>query len=156
MYFRVESSGCCERKGMVQVLYCFFLEPDDYGYEAHHVTVPDFTQGEYKGEVDKDGNPVDMTDYQKWVASLPTIERDNPFHNHICCFPSEISDQEIADKGKALLANAYAFWSRDEFPRLKNAATKWPVVTQALVTACESRVAEIKSADLQGTTERAG
>lgn len=32
MYVRVEPTGCCERKGMVQVRFCFYLDEGDAGY----------------------------------------------------------------------------------------------------------------------------
>ena len=37
MYVKIEKSGCCERKGMVQVRYSFYLEDGDYGYERQLV-----------------------------------------------------------------------------------------------------------------------
>ena len=33
MYFEIEPSGCCERNGMVQVRYSFYLDMEDEGYD---------------------------------------------------------------------------------------------------------------------------
>lgn len=37
MYFEIEKSGLSERKGLVQIRLCFYLDPGDYGYEKHHI-----------------------------------------------------------------------------------------------------------------------
>ncbi len=71
MYVKIEGTGCCEHKGMVQVRFCMYLDPTDYGYEKHHIQVPDLTGVKYKGKVDKDDIPVDFTDCQKLLDSLP-------------------------------------------------------------------------------------
>uniref|UniRef100_A0A6M3KFC0 Uncharacterized protein n=1 Tax=viral metagenome TaxID=1070528 RepID=A0A6M3KFC0_9ZZZZ len=49
MFVKIEPSGCCERKGLVQVRFSFYLEDGDYGYERHHVQVSGFSKDTYKG-----------------------------------------------------------------------------------------------------------
>ncbi len=39
MRVEVEPTGCTERKGLVQIRFAMYLEPDDYGYDVHHVQV---------------------------------------------------------------------------------------------------------------------
>jgi len=79
--------------GMVEILAAFYLEEGDDGYDAylkeHYVTVPVFPDKGYTGKVDKDGEPVDMDDFNKWVSSLPTTQQLNPFCNHSIQFEPE-------------------------------------------------------------------
>ena len=44
MHFKVEKTGCTERKGMVQIRYCLYLDPKDYGYDKQYVEVKDMTE----------------------------------------------------------------------------------------------------------------
>ena len=39
MLVKVEPTGCCERKGLVQIRFCMYLDEGDYGYDIHHVQV---------------------------------------------------------------------------------------------------------------------
>jgi len=39
MRWEIEPSGCCERKGMRQIRFCFYLEPGDARHAEHHVKV---------------------------------------------------------------------------------------------------------------------
>lgn len=36
MFVKIEPTGICERKGLVQIRFCMYLEPGDYGYDVHH------------------------------------------------------------------------------------------------------------------------
>lgn len=63
MKVKVEPSGCCERKGMVQVRFSFYLDPTDYGYDKHHIEVPVIPEGGYPGKVDEQGSPIDIKDW---------------------------------------------------------------------------------------------
>ena len=51
MRVKVEPSGCCERKGLVQVRFSMYLEPEDYGYDKHYVQVLIIPEGGYTGKV---------------------------------------------------------------------------------------------------------
>ena len=51
MYFKVNHSGCGECKGLCEVRYDLFLDPKDYNYQEHYVTVPVFPPNGYLGEV---------------------------------------------------------------------------------------------------------
>jgi hypothetical protein len=41
MYFKINPSGCCERNGMKQVRFSFYLDKGDYGYAIHHIDKQD-------------------------------------------------------------------------------------------------------------------
>ncbi len=120
MHVKVEPSGCCERRGMIQVRFCMYLDPGDHGYEKHRIEVPVATEGDYKGEVNGMRQPVDKIDFQKWINGLPKEWQTNPFHNHFIYVPPDTSDQEIMDIGEAFLHEAYIKWSCDKKIDLKN------------------------------------
>lgn len=136
MYYKIEPTGCCERKGYVQIRYAFYLDEGDYGYENHFVDVPiipkDFDFERKEEEVSAD------------IKKLPTKKQLNPFHNHFCYFPHDTTDKEIQEAGDKFLAEAYVFWSKGKFPNVKNAPLTEKVITNELKTACEQRVSEIK------------
>ncbi len=144
MYAKIEPSGVCEFKGKVQVRICFYLDPADIGYSKHHVQVPDFTGATYIGSMNEDGSPTSQTDYTAWVASLPKVWQNNPFHNHFIYVEPETADTEIADIGKTFLVEAYMKWSKDKPLDLRNAPVNFfSVVSSELKQACEARVSSI-------------
>ena len=146
MYVKVESSGVCERKGLVQVRFSFYLDEKDYGYEKHHVRIPIIPEGGYPGKVNEMGAPSDEKDYQKWVNSLPKEWVNNPFHNHFIYVSPETPDDEIMDLGEAYLEEAYIKWACEERIDCKNYHS-FPEVKN--VSACESRVTVLKSKELK-------
>lgn len=153
MFVKVESSGCSVRKGMVQIRLCMYLEPDDYGYEKHHVLVPVIPEKGYKGKVDELGWPVDVDDFTKWLDSLPKVEQDNPFLNHFIQVEPTTTDKEIMDIAEAFLHEAGVKWGNDEKLDLVNISLpfqKPSVIDTTRITACETRVQSVKAI----TTER--
>ncbi|MFA5436358.1 MAG: hypothetical protein WC372_10020 [Candidatus Neomarinimicrobiota bacterium] len=145
MYCKIEPTGCCERKGLVQIRLCFYLDKDDYGYGKHHIQVPDFTDAKYEGKVDELGNPVDMDAYKKWVDSLPKIWQNNPFHNHFIYVDPDTSELEIFDLAEAYLHEAYIKWATDTMIDCRNYNT-FPVnVNPVLKLACENKAAIVKN-----------
>lgn len=152
MYAKVEPSGCCERKGMVQVRFCMYLDPTDYGYEKHHIQVPDFIDQVYPGEVDTNGVPINKKQYNSWEASLPKVWLNNPFHNHFIQVEPETTDKEIMDIAEAFLHECYIKWAQDislvgsEQPRNDALPFKKPQIIDAVrIAACEARVQSIKT-----------
>lgn len=95
---KIEPSGCCIRNGWIQLRLCFYLEPLDQRYSEHHAYVVDTTSPQwlsgYHGMTDSMGNPMSQADYASWVASLPRIWQDNPFHNHFVFV--DITDTDIS------------------------------------------------------------
>lgn len=155
MFVKIEPSGCCERKGMVQIRFCMYLDKSDYGYEKHYIQVPDFTGTKYKDKVDKEGNPVDSKDYQKWVDGLPKVWQSNPFHNHFIQVNPDTTETEIMDIAEAFLHEAYIKWASDAKLDLVNDALpfkKPEIVTPEIKSLCKARVESVKAI----TTERKG
>lgn len=121
-YVKIEPSGCCEYKGLVQIRFCMYLEPKDYGYDRHHVTVPIIPEKGYEGKINNMGQPDDIDDYNKWIASLPATTQDNPFHNHFIYVTPDTTEKEIMDIGEAFLNEAYIKWGQDAKLDLNNDA----------------------------------
>ena len=149
MYVRVEPSGCCERKGMVQVRFSMYLEPTDYGYDKHHVQVPVIPEEGYQGKVDAWGNPVNAKHFEKWIDALPKKWQNNPFHNHFIYVEPTISDESILAIAEETLHQAYKKWSADTFPDVKNAPYAKPIIDAARITACEAKVQHLKDTALE-------
>lgn len=147
MYFKVEPTGCSEKRGLVQVRYCLYLDPEDYGYEKHHVQVPVIPEGGYPGKMEK-GRPVDLEDFKKWRDALPTEERDNPFHNHFCQFEPTVTDEEILFVGELALQMAKEKWNLDQRPDVKNQPVKYDLSPERKA-ACLLRLNQIKMATLE-------
>ncbi len=114
MLVKIEPSGCTERKGLVQIRFWMYLESGDYGYEKHHVRVPERPLTDAEG-----ADPV--------LADLvPKIWQNNPFHNHFIYAEPEISDKVIMDIGQAFLEDAYIKWASEEKVEPKNPPVKFP------------------------------
>lgn len=94
-YAKLEPTGCGVFKGKIQLRISMYLELGDYGYERHHVQLPVIPSGGYPGPVSKSGEPLDMTDYETWLAGLPKVWQNNPFHNHFIFVDSQTTDQDI-------------------------------------------------------------
>ena len=109
MYFEVENSGVCERKGLVQVRYCLYLEPGDARYDEFYVDVPDITEG-YTGKEEE---------YGDWIKALPTKKQLNPFHNHFSYFPDSVTDEDIITEGKRVLESARQPFKSGKTPDIK-------------------------------------
>lgn len=150
MFVRVEPSGCCERKGLVQIRFCMYLDGGDYGYEKHHIQVPVVPEGGYTGKVDEFGTPVDMEDYQKWLNSLDKVWQNNPFHNHFIYVEPETSDKEIMEMGEKFLKWAYAKWTQGEKLNLHNPPVKFHISpTPERLLAVNDKVKHLKETTLE-------
>ena len=94
-YARINKTGCHVRKGNCQIRLDFYLEPTDPRYADRYLHLVDTTSPEYlagyKGEVDEFGNPKDQADYDAWLASLPHVWTNTPFHTHFIYLPSKLS-----------------------------------------------------------------
>ena len=153
MLVKVEPSGCSERKGKVQVRFSMYLEKGDYGYEKMHVEVPVVPADglkSYKGKLNEDGTPASFEEFTKWIAGLPKIWQDNPFHNHFIQVPADLSEEEIMDIGEAFLHEAYIKWATGAPLDLNNAALAFkekpiePAIVQAKVQAVKRIAVERK------------
>jgi len=113
-YGVIEKSGCGEFKGKVKIRIDCFLTPDSPYYDQYGgADVVDTNSKEYlagyQGELDKEGNPVNPEDYQKWLDSLPTVWQDNPFHSHFVYYDTTVLDDSIKAKIASVTEYFYAF-----------------------------------------------
>lgn len=120
MYYKIEKSGCNERKGLVEIRFDCFLDPDDYNYSEHHVQVPVIPEGGYPGKLKETGEPVDQADYDRWFNKLEKVWQNNPFCCHFMQFEPEITDGEIIAAGDKFLKMAYENWQKGNLHLNKN------------------------------------
>ena len=142
-YFKINTSGCGERKGLVEVRYDCYLSRDDVGSEEHYVTVPDFTDAKYDGKVTDLGVPEDTDHYEKWVAALPTITRNNPFCCHFVQFEADVTDEIIVTTGDKVLEMALANYAQNALYNNCNEPLELLKATDK--AEAESRVSSIKT-----------
>jgi hypothetical protein len=119
MYYEIEETGCCEHRGKMQVRYSVYLEPGDYGYEKHNITIPVIPEEGYPG-IMIGGIPASHEDFQTWLQSLPTKAVNNPFHNHLSYFDSMVTENELKREGRRILKEAKGHWNEDRVPRIIN------------------------------------
>jgi len=120
MYFKVNKTGINERKGLVEIRYDLYLDPQDDRYSEHHVLVPVIPSGGYSGKVDELGQPVNLADYDQWLSGLPKVWQDNPFCCHFMQFEPTITDLEIIEAGDKFLKMAYGNWQKGNLHLNKN------------------------------------
>jgi len=149
MHFKVEKTGCSVRKGRVQIRYCLYLDPNDYGYEKHYVQVPIVPEEGYQGKVGKMGEPIDQKDYNKWFKALPTKMQNNPFHNHFVQLEPDIVDAEILYVGEVALIESKRNWDKDEYVGIKNIPIKKIIPTFERTVECEAKLLDINSKTLE-------
>jgi hypothetical protein len=145
MYFKINKTGVSEYKGLVEVRFDCYLDPLDPGYAEHHVTVPVITEP-YPGKVDEMGSPADQAAYKKWLASFPTVTRDNPFCCHFRCFEPDVTDADLVKAGAEILKMAGANHQKGDLK--KNTNPKVTFTTNlSKITASLNRVEAIKATD---------
>lgn len=145
-YVKIEPSGCCIHKGWIQVRLSFYLEPTDPRYNEHHVYVVDTTSQAwlrgYKGKVDSMGSPINQADYDTWVAGLPHIWRDNPFHNHFIFVDSTTSATEILKQAQDSFNEFFAGWAEG-----KDMTQVWLSKARPMLTSKTLSPAQLSSAN---------
>jgi len=149
MHFKVESSGCCERKGYVQIRLSMYLDEQDYGYDKHHVQVPIIPKDGFPGKIEGPGVPVDIEEYKKWMDALPKEWINNPFHNHFIYTEPNITDEEILRIGEQLTKDSYILWEQNKILYLVNEKVNIVESIPGRVLACETKVAHLKTAILE-------
>ena len=125
MYVKIEPSGCNVRKGMVEIRFCMYLDPTDYGYD------------------------------KKYIQTEAHPGLNTPFHNHFIQVEPDTKEKEIMDIAEAFLHEAYAKWAQELDLDLKNKDLpfKFPdanTIDKERLDKCAARVEEIKLI----TTER--
>ena len=146
MYFKINPSGCGERKGLCEVRYDLYLDLGDYNYIEHHVTVPVFPPEGYPGAKDETGFPLDIEDYKAWVSTLLTVTRDNPFCCHFFQHEPTVTDEEILAKGEEVLIMAYQNWQKNDLRLNKNPKVNFSTEAQQKADSA-IRAEEIKITD---------
>lgn len=130
MYFKINTprKDKYTDMGMVKISALFFLEEGDEGWgkyqKEHHVIVPIVPEEGYQGKINEIGIPTDQKDYDNWVASLPTEERDNPFCNHAIQFEYNVTEEEILWCFEWALAQTHLNYLEDDLHCEKWTAAK--------------------------------
>ncbi len=110
MRVKIELSGCTQRKGLVQVRFAMYLDPDDYGYDVHHFEV----EGEWQSNpfhnhfiyVEPDTPDKEIMDigeaflheaYIKWASDEKLDLKNPPF-----AFPATFDRDALATKVQSL------------------------------------------------------
>lgn len=145
-YYKINPTGCNERNGLVQIRFDCYLDPKDPGYAEHHVTVPIIPKEGYPGKVNDMGAPADMADYDKWIASLPTETRDNPFCCHFRCFEPDITDADILKEGESILSMVKANYAKGKLAKNSNPPVQF-TTSLVKIQASLNRVDSIKATD---------
>lgn len=145
-YFKINKTGCSEHKGLCEVRYDLYLSRTDEGNEEHYVTVPVFPDEGYPGDKNTMGEPLCIDDYKKWVASLPTETRNNPFCCHFCQFDPNVTDEEILFVGELALDMAMKNWATRELTKNKNLPVSFSTDTEKKAE-CETRLKSIHATD---------
>ena len=152
MYYEIEPTGCREAGGLMQIRYCLYLEDGDYGYEKCYISVPtiDDTQLSDIASV----QPIDIASVQssdmQGISSIKPLSVQEqmvnvPFHNHFVYFSPDATDEDIAAQGQRALDEAYAFWSQDQFPDVKNPEPMFDTTaTEQKKTDVSARVESVK------------
>lgn len=102
-----EPSGThVDTKGNLKIRLDFYPTTESKSYSTFHIQVPDETSKEYQagylGKVDKEGNPVDQEDYNKWYESLPKVWAVTPCLCHFITVKPDLSLAELDAYVKAL------------------------------------------------------
>ena len=137
MIIKVEPSGCCERKGMVQIRFGAYLDEGDYGYDKHHVQVPERALTE-----EEIADP-------ELAAKVKKVWQNNPFHNHFIYVEPDTTDGEIMNIGEAFLHEAYIKWACEQKLDLENPPVKFYEVDKTRLKACEAKVQHLKETKLE-------
>jgi len=78
MIAKFNPTGTHMHNGFLKVRIDLYPEVGDKTYAIHHIQVPIFPLEGYLGEVDKEGVPIDQTNYDAWVNGLPKVWQLNP------------------------------------------------------------------------------
>lgn len=143
MFFKVNTTGCRERKGLVQVRYDLYLDPADARYSECYTQEPVIPKEGYTGNVDNMGRPVDLNDYTKWLDGLEIVYQLTPFCHHFVQFEPTVTDAEIEYVGKLALDMKYKDWVADSLSRTKNEPVTFST-NPTKIAACATRVTTIK------------
>jgi len=153
-YFKVETGGCLEKKGLLQVRFSMFLDESDKNFKTHYVYVAVMPDSGYPGEHDKNGSPVDIKEFEKWIDNLPHVWQVNPFHNHFIHVEPTIKDNEIMEIGEKFLKEAYIKWNAGNEIRLFNDRPRFLIKTSlSRKKEISDRITQLKISASEGKLE---
>jgi hypothetical protein len=121
MYYKINHSGCSERKGLCEIRYDLYLDPEDHNYSEHHVQV----------------KVSDDPEVFAW--------QNNPFCCHFVRHKPDVTDEEILKEGDKVLQKAYKNWQKGNLHLTKNE----PVEFAPHKETAESRIRSILSTDFE-------
>lgn len=145
MLVRIEPSGVIERKGLVQIRFCFYLEPGDARYDEHHIQMPIIPPEGYPGDVDDMGRPLDIVAYKAWREGLPKKWQNNPFHNHFVLVEHNIPDGRIRKLMRDFLKEFYEMWSKGDKVTCHRELVGWGDMSSENIGKCKEKVLDIKN-----------
>lgn len=150
MITKFEKTGCCERRGMVQIRVSFFLEPDEEGYDDYHIQVP---TERYSGPRKERGQPADLEDFATWKETCEKKWIDTPCHNHFFRIEpggAEDDDAIILDIAERCGEEVLRAQKHHRAPNLANPKTpRLSNVTSKRRTQCNNRVATLPTDDIR-------
>lgn len=98
MKARFNPTGTHIHKGFLKVRIDLYSELGNKTYPIHYVQVPVIPLEGYQGEVNEEGSPVNVDDYNGWIESLPKIWQLNPCLCHFIKVNPDISLLELSVK----------------------------------------------------------
>ncbi len=100
MIAKFNPTGTHVHKGFLKVRVDLYPDVGDKTYPIHHIQVPVIPPEDYQGVVDAEGMPVNQSDYDNWIDSLPKIWQLNPALCHFIKVNPDISLLELKAKVK--------------------------------------------------------
>lgn len=115
----VKINHCYERKGMLRVLFSFYLDKGEARFNEHEAIHPE--------------------------TGLKIV---NPFHNHFAYVEPDITNEELLNMGESLLQEAYSRWAVHGNMNIKNNKVKFPaIVSTARKRSIENRAKALISSE---------
>jgi hypothetical protein len=146
MYYKINPTGCGEKKGLVEIRFDCFFEEHEPEYAKHYFTFPVWPESGYPGKVDEVGDPIDNNNYIKWRESLPTESHENPFVCHFRCFEPDITDEDILKAAEEILTMSYKNYKDGDLGKNKNEPIEFST-SIVKIQASLSRAESVKAAD---------
>ena len=138
MYVKVEPGGCCERKGLVQIKFAMYLEPEDYGYEIYYMQLPERPLTE-----------EELAD-PELAEKVPKVWCNTDFHMHFIYVEPDTPDEEIMDIGEVFLEESYILWACGEELNPKNPPIKFHINPDGdRLKAIEDKLKHLKETTLE-------
>jgi len=127
-----------DAQGNLKIRLDFYPGPEDKSYSEYHVEIADVNSAEYlagyHGELDKNGEPVDPADYEKWYESLPKVWVTNPVLCHFLTIDPDITVEELDARIKTLFTDTVTATIDDAMTQENSAHLISPLMRDKSVT----------------------